>query len=167
MLVALSDTHRQDGLGLTDHLQAQIAAAETVVHCGDFTTLDVLETLRGVDASVTGVFGNSDSPAVREQLPETTLVEYRDYKLLLAHGHRHTETALTMLARQESADIVLVGHTHRAGIQETGEVPIINPGSHADPRGPDATYAAFEPVDGGLRSDLRTIDGGLVESVEL
>ena len=66
-----------------------------------------------------------------------------------------------MLARQEDADLVCVGHSHRPGYRLAGDVPVLNPGSHADPR-------RFRPAHAELRTDplrgrIVEPDGTLVE----
>jgi hypothetical protein len=64
-----------------------------------------------------------------------------------------------LLARQEAADVVVVGHTHVAGTEHLGGIPVVNPGSHADPRGSRPAYATFETGSGGVCGRLRTPDG--------
>jgi len=138
MLVALADTHGTTTPRLTDHLREMLGAAEMVVHAGDFTTPAVLEAFEAF-GDLRGVFGNSDERAVRERLPETRTVEWADRRLAVEDGHRREWTALSMLARQENADAVVVGHAHRPWVGKRGGMGVLNPGSHVDPRGGRAT----------------------------
>jgi hypothetical protein len=166
MLVALADTHGTRRPQLTDHLRDAVERAEVVLHAGDLTTpavLDVFESFGGLRA----VYGNSDDPGVRERLPETSTVEWAGARFVLAHGHRRGGTSLSMLARQERADVTVVGHTHRPSVGERGEVAVVNPGSHADPRGHRATYATFERTERGVAGQCRTVGGQTLETVEL
>lgn len=179
MLVALSDTHGTDDPRLTAHLRGVLREAELVVHTGDFTTPAVLESFETEARRFVAVYGNSDSTAICERLPETRTVEWGGRRFVLAHGHRHDRTALSLLARQEQADIAVVGHTHRPGIQEWGERQqesgmwqgnnpvVVNPGSHADPREGQPTYAAFEQTEGGMVAMLCLDGGQAFETVEL
>jgi putative phosphoesterase len=166
MLLALADTHGTTTPRLTDHLREQLGAAEMVVHAGDFTTPAALDSFAAL-GNLRAVFGNSDDPQVRERLPETRTVEWADKQLAVAHGHRRGWTSLSMLARQENADAVVVGHTHRPWAGNRGGVVAVNPGSHADPRGGQGTYAVFERTEGGIVGRCQTVDGRSLETVEL
>ena len=199
MLVVLSDTHGTDDSQLTDHLREVIREAELVVHAGDFTTTTVLEAFESEAAAFVGVHGNSDTVGVRERLPATRTIEWGGRRFVLAHGHRHDSTSLSLLARQEQATIAVVGHTHRPGIQRRagpqqgggaqqsagtprgsegqwgrqeqrgrrGELVVVNPGSHADPRGGRPTYALFEQTEGGMMAKLCLDEGQTFETVPL
>lgn len=166
VLVALADTHGTRAPRLTDHLRGVLDRAEVVCHAGDLTTPDVLDALGSV-ADLRAVYGNSDEPAVRSRLPETRTVEWAGLRFVLAHGHRRDWTSLSMLARQENADVVVVGHTHRLWVGERGGQTVVNPGSHADPRDGRATYVLFEQTEGGVAGYGRTVGGAPVETVGL
>lgn len=158
MLLALSDTHRTESPSLTEHLASVIDGADIVVHAGDFTTPTVLDAFQE-PATLRGVWGNSDEPGVRDRLPETRTVEWADRRLVVAHGHRHDPTSLSLLARQAAASIAIVGHTHRGTITTHGDITVVNPGSHAEPRGGTPTYARFERAENGVVVRLQTVTG--------
>jgi len=159
MLVALSDTHGDTDPRLTDHLRDTIEDASLVVHAGDFTTADVLDAFDSLAPAFAGVAGNSDSSAVRDRLPEKRVVEQFGRRFLVVHGHRHDRTSLSLLARQEKADVVVLGHTHSAGVEYVGDVTVVNPGSHADPRGEHPTFATFRESEAGIRVHVWRCDG--------
>jgi putative phosphoesterase len=163
MLLALSDTHATDDPGLTDHLREQIRAADVVVHAGDFTTPAVLDRFEGLADDLVAVHGNADSAVVRERLPAVETVEALGKRFLVVHGHENDETSLSLLARQEGADVVVLGHTHRPGIGQLGGVTVLNPGSHADPRGNRPAYAAVGQASGDGVVRLRTPAGESLE----
>lgn len=164
MLVVLADTHSETGPELTAHLRTQIDDAEGLLHAGDFTTEQTLDVFESLASSFWGVTGNSDTAGVAQRLPETQVVERFGQRILLVHGHRHDETALGLLGRQEQADIVVVGHTHRPGIETVGGMTVVNPGSHADPRGHRPAYARIAATEDGVRVWLRTIAGADLDS---
>lgn len=159
MLVALSDTHGSDDPRLTPHLREAIQDADTVVHAGDFGAMAVLTGFRGLVEDFHAVYGNVDGPDVRDELPETNTVECDDCRIVVAHGHRHDELSLSLLARQEAAGLAIVGHSHRPAVVDRGALTVVNPGSHADPRGARAAYAVLEPTGDGLTIELRTVSG--------
>lgn len=163
MLLALSDTHGTDDPGLTDHLREQVRAADVVVHAGDFTTPTVLDRFGDLTEDFVAVHGNADGALVRERLPAVETVEALGRRFLVVHGHDHDETNLSLLARQEGADVVVLGHTHRPGIGQLGGVTVLNPGSHADPRGNRPAYAAVGQASGDVEVRLRTPDGESLE----
>lgn len=163
MLAVLSDTHETDSLSLPAHLRDVLDRADRLIHAGDFTTAAVLDNF-AARAPLTAVFGNSDGLAVRERLPETTTVEWGGLTIAVAHGHRRAATGLSLLAREADADVLVRGHTHRPRVDRLGECLLLNPGSHADPRGNRPGYAVIEAAEEGPRIELRTPDGDCVAS---
>lgn len=161
MLVVLSDTHRTDGTGLVGAAADAVADADAVVHAGDFTTEAVVDSIREAagDAAFHAVHGNADAPEVTERLPTETTLEYAGVRIAVTHRSRSGTTGLAMLGRQQGADLVVFGHSHRPTVEEMGEVTLLNPGSHADPRGAKQSFAVLRPDDGGLVGELRTVDG--------
>jgi hypothetical protein len=165
-MLVLSDTHGEDPR-LTDHLREAVADAR-LVHAGDFTTREALEGFEALASEVTAVAGNRDSAAVRARLPAVATVEAAGLRFVVVHGHEHDRTSLSLLARQEGADVAVVGHSHRPGIERSGDLTVLNPGSHADPRGNRPAYATVGQV-GARRAELRlhTPDGEAIDGVRL
>jgi len=166
MLLALADTHGTTTPRLTDRLREHVERAEVVVHAGDLTTPAVLDAFASA-GTLEAVSGNSDDTRVRERLPETRTVEWAGHRFAVAHGHRRDWTSLSLLARQENADVVVVGHTHRPRAEQRGEVGVVNPGSHADPRGGRRSYASFERTEGGVVGRCRSVGGQSLGTVSL
>ncbi len=142
MLAVLSDTHGREDARLSGRTAAAVDAAEATVHAGDFTTTDVLDAFEA-RGRVLGVSGNNDTPGVRERVPTDRVLEWRGLRVAVVHGHEHTDTALSLFGRQSNADLVVVGHSHAPEFRE-GVVPILNPGSHADPRWNRPAHAELE-----------------------
>ncbi len=171
MIVVVSDTHGTDGHRLDGRLLQAVRAAELVVHAGDFTTAAVLQAFRakaGDDRDAGGelvaVAGNNDDEGVRARVERTRVVERAGVRFVIVHGHEHHETGLGLLGRQADADVVVVGHSHRARYDPAGPVAVLNPGSHADPRGYRPSYAELEPTAGSLSGRLLTPDGDVLET---
>ena len=165
MLTAISDTHGTDDHRLTGRTLEAVRAADYVVHAGDFTTEAVYDAIDAEAAALTAVAGNNERPTLRERLPTEATVEWEGYRILVVHGHRHSDTALGMLARQEDADIVVVGHSHRPEIAELDGRLLVNPGSYADPRRYRPAHAELAVEAGTLRVRLRSPDGETFEAV--
>lgn len=163
MLVALSDTHADGPPSLSDHLRDQLSAADVVAHAGDFTVLASLEAFEQVATQLVAVHGNADSEAVRARLPATATFAAFSRQFLVVHGDGYDETRLSLLARQSEADVVVTGHTHRPGIGAIDDVTVLNPGSHADPRGARPAYATVGQASGGVVARLHSPAGECFE----
>lgn len=174
MLVVLSDTHASDGAELVGAAAEAVEKADLVLHAGDFTTEAVLESFYDAIAEqrsaasqtqsdateeFRAVHGNADDQAVTERLPEATTLSYGGVRIALTHRRRGGATGLAMFGRERGADLVISGHTHRPRVDDEGAVTLLNPGSHADPRGARQSFAVLEPKDGGLAGRLETVDG--------
>lgn len=189
MLVALADTHATGDPPLTDHLRATFREADVVLHAGDFTAATTLAGFRDLAAEAgadfAAVHGNSDSAAVRADLPAVRTVEAFGERVLLVHGHDHGRTQRSLLARQEGAGVAVVGHTHRPGVTRLGGsgvgqgnrnagrsgdgggeqqegLTVVNPGSHADPRGGQPAYARVHRRAGAVDVELRSPAGDIL-----
>ncbi|WP_136688969.1 metallophosphoesterase [Halorhabdus amylolytica] len=163
MLTALGDTHGTVNLRLSDRARTVLEEAELLVHVGDFTTLAVYDGFKERARELIAVHGNSDTAELRGRLPAVRTVDWVDWRLLVVHGHEHDRTSLPLLARERGADLAIVGHTHRPGIERVGDLPIVKPGSHADPRGGPPTHAELRPGRGTLTVEVRTGEGETVD----
>jgi putative phosphoesterase len=168
MLAVLSDTHATDDPQLTGHTATAVADAAVVVHAGDFTTGAVLDAFHDRAGRLHAVHGNRDDPAVAERLPARRTLEYGGVRFVVVHGHEHSEQALSLAARETGADAVVVGHSHRPTVRPLGEVTLLNPGSHADPRRYRPAHAELQREgDGVLSGRLLEPDGTVLETFEL
>jgi len=169
VITVVSDTHGTDGHRLAGRTLEAVRAADLVVHAGDFTTEAVLEAFEAEaggdrDGELVAVAGNNDDERVRARVERTRVVERAGVRFVVVHGHEHDETALSFLGRQEGADVVVVGHSHRARWDPGGAVAVLNPGSHADPRWNRPAHAELEPTAEGLSGRLRTPDGEVLDT---
>jgi len=171
MITVVSDTHGTDGHRLEGRTLEAVREAELVIHAGDFTTaavLDAFETEAGAECGeFVAVSGNNDGPAVRERLPARRTVEHDGVRFVVVHGHEHDDTSLSLLGRQERADVVVVGHSHEPGRRRVGAVTVLNPGSHADPRWHRPGHAELEPTGEGLTGQLVAPDGAVFDEFDL
>ena len=202
MIVVCSDTHSREGHALTGRTLEAVREAELVIHAGDFVTASALEAFESVAAALVAVHGNADHPAVKRRLPRVETVDVEGVRILVTHRSRGGDTGLAMLGRENGADIVVSGHTHRPRVSRVGAPPgaggaagakgtaggkraggteteavegtagtgglvLLNPGSHADPRGHRPGHAELTPSDEGLAGTLRSPDGTVHERVTI
>jgi hypothetical protein len=165
VIVALADTHGTDGHRLDDRTLEAVRAADLVVHAGDLTTEAVLDAFEAECRAFVAVHGNNATSAVRDRLPAERVVEFEGVRIALTHGDDHDETGLSLFGRQNRADLVISGHSHQPGVVDAGELSLLNPGSHADPRWNRPGYAelAIDPESGRLDGQLRDPDGTVFE----
>jgi putative phosphoesterase len=149
MLVVVSDTHGTADHRLRGRTLDAVREADLVVHAGDFMTEPVLDAFEAAAADLIGVYGNNDDAAIRERLPADRTFEYAGVRFALTHGHGTAAgvTGLSLFGRQRDAAVVISGHTHRPGVDDDGAVTLVNPGSHAEPRGFRPAHAELTPAD--------------------
>lgn len=168
MLVAVSDTHGTDDHRLRGRTLEAVRAADVVVHAGDFVAAPVLDAFEAETPRLLAVRGNNDDAGIRDRLPESRTLTYAGLVVAVTHGdvHRGPER-LSLFGRERDADLVVSGHSHRPGFDCTEHVALLNPGSHAEPRGRTPAHAELEAVEGGVRGRLVTPDGAEFASFRL
>ena len=140
MVIALiSDTHLPRGTRrIPDACVAHMRESDLVIHAGDIATREVLDEISHMsEKPVAAVYGNVDSPELRNLLPESRLVDAGSARIAVVHdaGPR-TGRLNRMRKRFPDARAVVFGHSHiplherdpRDGFQ------IFNPGSPTDRR---------------------------------
>lgn len=167
MLAIYSDTHAADGHCLEGLALEAARDAECVIHAGDFTSERVLAAFREEADRLVAVHGNADSATVRDRLPEARTVEYGGVRIAVTHRRDGGETGLEMFGRSQDAALVVSGHSHRPGVSEVGDVTLLNPGSHAQPRGNRPGFATLSPAENGLSGHLREPGGTTIERFEV
>ena len=160
MLIAvISDTHLPRGARrLPDACVERIAAADLLLHAGDFSTLDVLHDLEAIGPPVVGVHGNVDSAELRRVLPAERVVEAGGARIAMVHdaGPRAGRLERLRACFGERADLVVFGHSHMPLHQQAGDgLQIFNPGSPTERRrAPAHTMGLVRAGAGSLNCEL-------------
>jgi uncharacterized protein len=163
MLIAvISDTHLPRGARrLPDACVQRIAAADLLLHAGDFSTLDVLRELEAIGPPVVGVHGNVDSADVRRLLPEERVVEADGARIAMVHDAGARKGRLERMRRRfgDRADVVVFGHSHLPLHEEAPDgFQILNPGSPTERRrAPAHTMGLIHARAGLARCELLTL----------
>jgi uncharacterized protein len=119
---------------LPDRCVEELAAADLIVHLGDFSGPEVLARLRDL-GPVAGVHGNVDSAELRHELPEELEVELDGVTIGMLHDAGPARRRLErMRARFPEADAVLFGHSHMPLHETRDGFQIFNPGSPTERR---------------------------------
>lgn len=130
-VLVISDTHVKAFSELPEGIQRAVRGAEWVVHCGDFTSVGVLEELRRLTPHFVGVFGNADPSNIRQQLSHQVTFELEERKIVVVHPHwgGHPDGLEKELAlRFPDADVILFGHTHETCNLKLKDTLLLNPG---------------------------------------
>lgn len=143
-ILIVSDSH-----GRTTYLDKVIEKTgpfELFIHLGDIEGDE--EYLRGkVNCETAMVSGNND---YFTSLERERIIKIGCYTVFLTHGHRYQVNLgierIKDVGRQNGANIVMFGHTHRPLIDSSGDIIAINPGSISQPRqeGRIPTYIVME-----------------------
>ena len=146
----ISDTHGdpaawEKALGVLGDLDLVLHAGDVLYHGVFNPILPTYEPRRLAD--VLNAFpipcmharGNCDSEVDQLALDNHILSDFafasvEGTRILVCHGHKHSEQELAKLASRAKVHLVLRGHTHEPGILLIDGVTIVNPGSCSLPK---------------------------------
>ena len=154
MLIAvISDTHLPRGARrLPEACVERIAAADVLLHAGDFSTLEVLRELEAIGPPVLGVHGNVDSAELRRLLPAERVMEAEGARIAMVHdaGPRGSRVERLRARFGERADAVVFGHSHMPLHEQADDgFQVLNPGSPTERRrAPTHTMGLIRVVNG-------------------
>lgn len=132
-IAIISDTHIPSRAQvIPDEFRDRIAAADHVIHAGDFDSKGALADLRASAPELTAVAGNMD-PQVG--LPEVATVELGGVEFVVTHGTGSPQSYESRVASRvrnhadtESA-VGVAGHTHELLDTTRDGIRLLNPGS--------------------------------------
>jgi putative phosphoesterase len=161
LVAVIADTHMPRGerrlpAGCVDRL----AAADLIVHAGDFTAAEVLEEMSALGPPVEAVHGNMDDPELMRRLPERRTIEVERVAIGMVHDSGPPRGRLDRLRRSfPDADAVVFAHSHIPLHERDGEFQIFNPGSPTERRrAPAHTMGMARVDDGSIEFELVVLD---------
>ena len=161
-LLLLADTHvPARAADLPAEVWRAVAAADVVVHAGDWVDVGLLDRLEGAAARLVAVRGNNDHGALRHRLPEVATAVVDGLRLAVVH---ETGAATGREARCDAdprfagSDVLVFGHSHVPWDTVTpAGMRLLNPGSPTDRRRrPRCTYLTAT-ADRGVLRDVRLV----------
>ncbi len=160
-MVVVSDTHvprfQRGFSAVLDRLRRE--APDAIVHCGDFTTIDIVPAFEEI-APFDAVAGNNDGPDIVERFGRAKAITASGRRLGLVHGDGEARAATRERAEASFAgtplDAICFGHSHVPLCELRGDgTYVINPGSPLDKRRqPHFSYAVIDIDDDGVRPRL-------------
>jgi len=130
-IVVISDTHARSLDVLPKELLAELARADLVVHCGDYTVVALMEDLRQVAKRFIGVYGNMDPKEIRDELPDKMVLEVEGRRIGVIHppwGGPPWGIEENIAKEFDQVDLILFGHTHDVCHKTIGGIVFLNPG---------------------------------------
>jgi len=155
-LLLIADTHvPRRARDLPAPVWDAVAAADVVVHAGDWTDVALLDALAARAARLVAVYGNNDGPELRARLPEVARAELAGVRLAVVHetgaaAGRERRCALAF----PDVDVLVFGHSHipwdtTARRADGSMLRLLNPGSPTDRRRrPTHTWMTAQVADG-------------------
>jgi len=163
MLIAvIADTHLPRGSRrLPEACVERIAAADLLVHAGDFSSLAAVRELEAIGPALVGVRGNVDSAEVRRLLPEERVVAAAGARIALVHDAGPARGRLGRMRSRfgQRADAVVFGHSHMPLHETADGFQIFNPGSPTERRRAPSRTMGLAHVESG-RVSFELIDLG-------
>lgn len=104
------------------------------LHAGDLVDLSVLKELEAI-APVKAVWGNMDPLEVHKKLRQKELIKVEGIVIGLMHGRGNPLGLLALLQdefKNDSVDIIIFGHSHKATNSKIDNILFFNPGSLTD-----------------------------------
>lgn len=155
----ISDTHGSivDFKKAMEHLED----ADKIIHLGDvlnhgprnpipegYDPAGLAELLAEDDRFVF-VKGNCDSEVDemvtgKEINEREMIIEVDPNVIYISHGHRFSEEEMAKRAKENGANIVLYGHTHKKVLKNIDQVMVVNPGSLSMPKDDCKSFAVFD-----------------------
>jgi putative phosphoesterase len=108
--------------------------ADFVVHAGDLVDLSVIDELEQI-APVLAVYGNMDGPEIKKTMPKMNSFKFFDWRIGVMHdpGALFGAGKMREIARKNSFDVLVYGHTHNSHARWEENILFINPGSPTNP----------------------------------
>ena len=130
-ILAISDTHAKSLSALPKALLTEISDADIVVHCGDYTSMSLLQELKDLAKRFVGVYGNVDTIDIRQEVPKKTAFEIDGKRIGVIHpywGGASFGIGEAIVKEFHNVDLILFGHTHDAWTDTIDGVTLLNPG---------------------------------------
>jgi uncharacterized protein len=137
-----------------------MAAADLILHLGDFTALELLHELEALGPPIAAVHGNMDAPELRARLPEARTIEAAGARIAMVHDAGPARGRLNrMRLRFPDVAAVVFGHSHIPLHEERDGFQLFNPGSATDRRRqPRHTMGVARVQRGRVRFEFLSLD---------
>lgn len=156
-LLLTADTHVPNrARDLPAQVWDEVAAADVVIHAGDWVAPELLDRLATRAARLVACWGNNDGPELRARLPERADVALDGVRFTIVH---ETGAAAGREARMSrlypDSQVLVFGHSHIPWNTTTPSgLRLLNPGSPTDRRRQPFCSYMTATVSAGVLSDV-------------
>lgn len=154
-LLLIADTHvPKRARDLPAALWDAVAAADVVIHAGDWVEPALLDELEARSAQLVACWGNNDGDELRRRLPERADVVLGGVRFTVTHETGGSAGRDERMAKAyPDTDVLVFGHSHIPwDARAKNGLRLLNPGSPTDRRRqPHCTYMTATVADGALR----------------
>lgn len=153
-LLLIADTHvPKRAHDLPARVWDEVAAADVVIHAGDWVVPALLDTLEARAERLIACWGNNDGAELRDRLPERADVTLAGVRFTVTHETGASSGRDARMAKlYPDTDVLVFGHSHIPWdtTAKTG-LRLLNPGSPTDRRRQEfCTYMTATVGDGAL-----------------
>jgi len=136
LIAVIADTHMPRGARrLPGECVEKIAAADLLLHAGDFSSATTLAELELIGPPVLAVHGNVDDEELRRRLPAERVLEADGALIAMTHDAGPAKGRLARTRRRfPDAQACVFGHSHIPLREEADGFQIFNPGSPTERR---------------------------------
>lgn len=160
-IIVTGDTHIPGrGKKLPTRLQKECETADLILHTGDWKSIEVVEMFSDF-AEVKGVSGNVDGEDIKELFPLQQVIETKNVRIGLVHGHgekKTTERRAIEAFEGVPLDMIVFGHSHIPMLRYMNKTLLLNPGSPTDKRKLPYYSFAIVHIDDEIRAELIFFD---------
>lgn len=156
-LLLIADTHvPKRARDLPARVWDEVAAADVVIHAGDWVQVQLLDTLEARSKRLIACWGNNDGADLRDRLPERADVTLAGVRFTVTHETGASGGRDARMAKlYPDTDVLVFGHSHIPWdtTAKTG-LRLLNPGSPTDRRRQEFCTYMTATVGGGALSDV-------------
>ena len=116
----------------------------------DINRFEIISELNKYSGVITAVRGNCDINinGINFDMPRLNKISFNNITIVMSHGDLYDEEYLL----NEECDIILLGHSHKAKIENINGKKIINPGSIYKSRNGENSFAIIEEKNISIRN---------------
>lgn len=161
-LLLITDTHvPKRARDLPTEIWDEVAAADVVIHAGDWVAADLLDSLEAASSRLIACWGNNDGDELRSRLPVRADADLAGLHFTVVHETGGTAGRDARMSRlYPETDVLVFGHSHIPWDTTTPTgLRLLNPGSPTDRRRqPFCTYMTATIEDASLNVRLHRIE---------
>ena len=156
----LSDTHVKKIDDLPKKALKILENVDLIIHAGDYINEELLDDLKKL-GNFKGVAGNMDPQIIKDELPETEILELNGFKIGVIHpieGGAPYDLVDRVREKFEQVDVIVFGHSHLPMNEKIDDILIFNPGSVTGRWPAKHKTIGILEIDNAIKGKIITLD---------